>query len=128
MNAAARLFLVAGALLLALGTVAGAFGSHALRAVLTPSQLQTWQTGVEYQFFHALGLLAIGLLVRSYPSALLTAAGWCVIAGIVCFSGSLYLLAGLQVRWMGPITPLGGVALIAGWVLCATALLRMKAG
>lgn len=99
---------------------AGAFGAHALRTRLTPADLATFETAARYQMYHALALLAVGWLVeRGHARAV--AAGWCFLAGTLLFSGSLYLLTLCGIRWMGAVTPLGGVAFIAGWVTLALA-------
>ncbi len=120
-----RFFLVIGALSGALAVMLGAFGAHALRARLSPELLDTFETGVRYQMYHALALLAIGFVIsRSGPSTLLSAAGWLLIAGTLIFSGSLYLLAATNFKWLGAITPLGGVAFILGWLCLAFGLWR----
>lgn len=98
-----------------LGVVLGAFGAHALRDRLTPDMATVWNTAVQYQFWHALALLAVGLLLRHTASAWLHVAGGAFVAGIVLFSGSLYVLALTGVRVWGAVTPVGGVALIVGW-------------
>ena len=113
----------AGALI-ALATALGAFGAHALKAHLSPDKLLVYETAVRYHFIHALGLLAIGVLLRSVDGELLR---WCaalVLAGIVLFSGSLYLLTFGAPRFVGIVTPVGGLALIAGWILFATTMWR----
>ena len=118
-----RVLTIAG-VLLALATLLGAFGAHALKAQLPQDRLQIYETAVRYQFLHALGLLAIGVLLRSSDSDLLR---WCallVLAGIVLFSGSLYLLAFGGPRPLGIVTPVGGLLLIAGWVLFAVTVWR----
>jgi uncharacterized membrane protein YgdD (TMEM256/DUF423 family) len=103
------------AVLGAAGVALGAFGAHALRGRLAPELLAAWQTGVLYHLLHSVAVLALGLYAQAsgrtvmLPAALFT-------AGIALFSGSLYLLAGLGQRWAGPITPLGGLCLIAGWL------------
>jgi uncharacterized membrane protein YgdD (TMEM256/DUF423 family) len=119
-----RLFLVAGALSGAISVAAGAFGAHALKARLAPDLLAVFQTGAQYQMFHALALLAAGWVASRSPGAPATAAGWCFLAGSVLFSGSLYALALSGVRALGAITPLGGVAFIAGWLALAWAAAR----
>jgi uncharacterized membrane protein YgdD (TMEM256/DUF423 family) len=117
-----RLFFVLGAALSFLAVALGAFGAHALRDRLTPDLLTTFETGVRYHFYHALGLFAVAYAIARWPGGSGTAAGWLLIAGIILFSGSLYLLALTGVRWLGAITPLGGLAFLAGWaVLCWTA-------
>lgn len=114
-----------GAVACMLAVLLGAFGAHALRAKLSPDLLGIYQTAVQYHFWHALGLLAIGLLAAQLPASLsLRWAGWLMVAGIVLFSGSLYLLATTGVRWLGAVTPLGGTAFIAGWALLAIAIAR----
>jgi len=117
-------FLFLGALLGGLAVALGAFGAHALKARLTPEKLVTFETGVRYHFYHSLALLAAGTLQIILPGAgMLTLSGWLFIAGIVLFSGSLYWLALGGPRWLGPVTPLGGLALIAGWIVLALAAL-----
>ena len=110
--------------LLALATVSGAFGAHALKAQLAPDRLQVYETAVRYHFFHALGLLGIGLTLRFVDTAPVRWAALLVLVGVVLFSGSLYALTFGAPRFVGPITPLGGLALIAGWVSYAIGLWR----
>ena len=112
-----KLFLLAGTLCGALGVVLGAFGAHALRRTLTPELLSAYQTGVLYQLIHALALIAVALAARELAGPLLTAAGISILAGIVLFSGSLYILSLTGIRFVGIITPIGGVAFIVGWLL-----------
>lgn len=116
---------VLGAGLAALAVAAGAFGAHALAPRITPERLQTFETAVRYQMFHALGLLVLAMLDAGTREA--TWAGILFVAGVVLFSGSLYLLVLTGVRVFGAITPLGGVALIAAWVLLAIAGARALA-
>jgi uncharacterized membrane protein YgdD (TMEM256/DUF423 family) len=112
-----RTFLFAGALAGATAVAFGAFGAHALRARLSPEMLAVFETGVRYHMYHALALLAVAALAaRMDAGRLLPAAGWLFTAGIVLFSGSLYALALTGVTVLGAITPLGGVAFIAGWI------------
>jgi uncharacterized membrane protein YgdD (TMEM256/DUF423 family) len=102
----------------------GAFGAHALKARLTHDLLTTFETGVRYQMYHALALLAVALAMTRLPEAgFLNAAGWLLGAGTLLFSGSLYLLCLTQKRWLGAITPFGGLAFIAGWACLAIAAL-----
>jgi uncharacterized membrane protein YgdD (TMEM256/DUF423 family) len=106
---------VAGALLAGLAVALGAFGAHALKAVLAPEALGWWDTAVQYHMWHALGLILIGALPRprlGLPAALLG-------GGILLFSGPLYLMALTGERWLGAVTPIGGAAMIAGWALLA---------
>ncbi len=120
-----RVLAVAG-LLLALATACGAFGAHALKTQLAPERLQVYETAVRYHFYHALGLLGIGLTLGLRPEdpAGLRWAALLVGVGIVLFSGSLYALTFGAPRLLGAVTPVGGLALIAGWLLFAIALLR----
>ncbi|TAJ07454.1 MAG: DUF423 domain-containing protein [Nitrospirae bacterium] len=114
-------FLLLGAALGALGVAAGAFGAHALKAVLPTEMQAVFETAVRYQMYHALTLLLTGMLLeRRGPEAqagwrCLRLAGWLFLAGILLFSGSLYALALSGLRWLGAITPVGGVCFIAGW-------------
>src|SRR5215831_14597278 len=119
-----RKTLAVAGLLLALATVFGAFGAHALRNNLPPDRLQVYETAVRYHFFNALGLLAIGLALRSLDTALLKWSAGLVLAGVVLFSGSLYALTFGAPRILGAVTPLGGLALIAGWLAFAACFLR----
>jgi len=118
-----RTLAIAG-LLLALATIFGAFGAHALKAQLSPDRLQVYETAVRYHFFHALGLLGIGLALRFMDVPSVRWAAVLVIAGIVLFSGSLYALTFGAPRPFGIVTPIGGVALIAGWICFAVGAWR----
>jgi uncharacterized membrane protein YgdD (TMEM256/DUF423 family) len=120
---ARRTLAIAGALI-ALATVLGAFGAHALKAHLSQDKLLVYETAVRYHFIHALGLLAIGVLLRSLDGELLRWSAALVLVGIILFSGSLYWLTFGAPRFVGIITPLGGLALIAGWILFATTMWR----
>ncbi len=121
----AKTFLFLGALACLLAVLLGAFGAHALRGKLSADLLAIYQTAVQYHFWHALGLLAIGIVAMHLPaSAALRWAGWLMLTGMVIFSGSLYLLAITGVRWLGAITPIGGTALIASWALFAVAIAK----
>jgi uncharacterized membrane protein YgdD (TMEM256/DUF423 family) len=122
---APRFWLAAGAISAGLAVAAGAFGAHALRARLSPADLATFETGARYQMYHALALIAVAWAAERAPSSAATLAGWCFVVGTVLFSGSLYLLALSGVRWLGVITPLGGVAFLAGWAALATAAMRV---
>jgi uncharacterized membrane protein YgdD (TMEM256/DUF423 family) len=119
-----RTFLALGALSAAVSVAAGAFGAHALRARLAPELLAVFETGARYQMFHALGLVAAAWASARFPGAAPAWAGWLFVAGTVLFSGSLYALALSGVRVLGAVTPLGGVAFIAGWVALAAAAVR----
>jgi uncharacterized membrane protein YgdD (TMEM256/DUF423 family) len=119
-----RLFFSLGALSEFVAVAAGAFGAHGLRARLTPELLAVFETGARYQMYHALGLLAVAWAAARWPGGLVAWAGWLFVVGTVLFSGSLYALALSGVRWLGAITPLGGVAFLAGWVCLALAARR----
>jgi uncharacterized membrane protein YgdD (TMEM256/DUF423 family) len=117
-----RLFLAIGCVSAVVAVVLGAFGAHGLRARLVPDMLSTFEIGVRYQMYHALALLAVGILLPRSPSPALAVAGWLFVAGTVVFSGSLYVLAVTGQRWLGAVTPLGGAAFIAGWLVLAWAV------
>ena len=119
-----RVFFGLGALSALLAVAAGAFGAHALRHRLAPDTLGTFEVGARYHMYHALGLLAAAWAVRRWPGGATTAAGWLFVAGTVIFSGSLYLLSFTGQRWLGAVTPLGGLAFILGWAALAWAALR----
>lgn len=125
-------FLRIGALLGALAVGIGAFGAHGLKPHLSEYQITIFEKGVQYQFFHVLALLAVGILMRQSPqNPWLERAGWLFVAGILGFSGSLYLLAcrdllAFPVGWAGPITPLGGLCFLAAWVILGISVSRNK--
>jgi uncharacterized membrane protein YgdD (TMEM256/DUF423 family) len=122
-------FLKTAALLGALSVTLGAFAAHGLKKILAPDDLQTFETAVRYQFYHVFALLAVGILYATFPVKLKQWAGRFFIAGIVLFSGSLYLLcyvkyAQLPLNWLGAITPFGGACFIGGWLLLFGAVAR----
>lgn len=118
-------FMAVGALLGALGVALGAFGAHGLKPILTPDMLANFETGVRYHMLHALAMFAAAAVhARASQSRLPALAGWLFVAGIVVFSGSLYVMALTGLRWLGAITPIGGVALIGGWLCLAAAAAR----
>jgi uncharacterized membrane protein YgdD (TMEM256/DUF423 family) len=119
-----RTFVVLGALSGAIAVAAGAFGAHGLKARLSPDMLAVFETGARYQMFHALALVAAAWVADRFPGGAAAAAGWLFLAGTVLFSFSLYALALSGVRGLGAITPLGGVAFIAGWLALAWAAVR----
>lgn len=119
-----KLFFVLGAMFGGLAVVLGAFGAHALRGSLSTEDLSTFEIGVRYQMYHALALLAVAWAMTQWEAAALTAAGWAFVVGIVIFSGSLYVLVLTGQRWLGAVTPVGGVAFILGWGLLAWVALR----
>jgi uncharacterized membrane protein YgdD (TMEM256/DUF423 family) len=121
----ARLAFVLAGIFLFAAVALGAFGAHALKARLAPDLMPVYQTAVQYHFWHALGLLAVGILLLHKPeSGALVAAAWLLAAGIVLFSGSLYLLALSGVRGLGAVTPIGGAAFLAAWACLAWAAWR----
>jgi uncharacterized membrane protein YgdD (TMEM256/DUF423 family) len=124
-TAVERLFFGLGAASAFLSVAAGAFGAHALRTRLPPDLLAVFETAARYQMYHALGLLAVAWAVGRGPGPLVPWAGWLFVAGTVLFSGSLYALALSGMRWLGAVTPIGGVAFLAGWICLALAARRM---
>lgn len=119
-----RTFLALGAISAAISVAAGAFGAHALKARLAPDLLVIFETGARYQMYHALGLGLVAWVAARGGGAAASWAGWLLVAGTVIFSGSLYALALTGVRALGAVTPLGGVAFLAGWIALAIAALR----
>lgn len=122
-----RLFLAIGSLSAGIAVAAGAFGAHALRARLGPADLATFETGARYQMYHALALIAVAWVAHQWPGTLPRAAGWLFVLGTLVFSGSLYTLVLTGQRWLGAVTPIGGVAFLAGWACLALAALRARA-
>jgi len=120
-----RLFICLGSLSAFIGVALGAFAAHALKARLSVDLLGTLEIGVRYQMYHALALVAVGIVYGRWPSTLASAAGWLFIAGTLLFCGSLYALALSGARWLGAIAPLGGVALLAGWLCLARAVWKV---
>ena len=114
-----RLFAAIGACSAFLAVAAGAFGAHALRGRLSPALLAIFETGARYQMYHALALVGVAWASCRWPGDAPRIAGWCFVSGTVLFSGSLYALALSGMRWMGAITPLGGVAFLLGWLSLA---------
>lgn len=119
--------IAAGAINGALAVIAGAFGAHGLKAKLPPELLATWQTGAEYHMYHALALVLVGALAAAQPQTALNGPAGALLAGILLFSGSLYLLALTGIKTLGAITPIGGVAFIVGWLWLAAVALRNSA-
>lgn len=120
-----RLFLALGSINAALAVMLGAFGAHGLKSRLTTEMLEIYQTGVDYHFYHALGLLAVGLVAYHLPeSTWLKWSGWLMLAGIIIFSGSLYVLSISGIRWLGAITPIGGLSFIIAWLFLTIAVLK----
>lgn len=125
-----KLFLGLGTFLAGLGVILGAFGAHGLKKLVGPETVTTYQTGVQYQMYHAFALLIVGILYDRLPNSLLNYAGALFITGIILFSGSLYLLASLKamnkvgLSGVGIITPIGGLFFIAAWILLLVAVLK----
>ena len=114
-----KTFVILGAVFGFLGVGLGAFGAHALKQRLPQDLFDIFEVGVRYHMYHALALLAVGWAASQWPGTIPAVSGWLFVAGILVFSGSLYILALSGVRWLGAITPIGGVAFLGGWLLLA---------
>jgi len=115
-----KVFVLLGAIASFLAVALGAFGAHGLEGKIPDRYLDIWKTAVHYQMFHAVGLFVIALLLAKWPNAsTLVTAGWMMVAGIILFSGSLYVLSVTQIKPLGAITPFGGVAFLIAWALVA---------
>jgi len=112
-----RRFFVLGTICAGSGVAAGAFGAHALKGIVDAPMLQVFDTAIRYQMYHAFGLCIVSWAIERYPMQRLEQAGWLFTVGIILFSGSLYVVSLAGVRWMGAMTPIGGVAFLAGWIL-----------
>lgn len=119
-----RFWFVAGSVLAFLGVAAGAFGAHALRGRLSSDALDIYETAARYHLFHALALIVVAYGVNRWGGSIMVVAGWLFLIGVVLFCGSLYALAFSGIKWLGAITPIGGVAFLAGWVFLALAALK----
>lgn len=119
-----KILLVLGALNGALAVMLGAFGAHGLKARVDESMLAIWSTASDYHFYHALAMLLCGLLAKAFGTSGMVTAGWVLFAGTLVFSGSLYVLVLSGQKWLGAITPLGGTALIIGWLMLAWSLFK----
>jgi uncharacterized membrane protein YgdD (TMEM256/DUF423 family) len=122
-------WIATGAFLAAVSVMAGALGAHALRGQISENLLDSYRTGVQYHTVHAIALLAVGILARVFPARNFAAAGWLFSAGILFFSGSIYLLStrelsGWNVSFLGLVTPIGGLLFMAGWIVLAVKVLR----
>jgi uncharacterized membrane protein YgdD (TMEM256/DUF423 family) len=116
-----KLFFTAGSLIALLGVAAGAFGGHILKRSISPEMYDVFEVGVRYHIYHALALLAASWACQQWPGPWSTNAGWCFLAGIVLFSGSLYFMSLSGMRWLGAVTPIGGLAFMVGWFCLAVA-------
>jgi uncharacterized membrane protein YgdD (TMEM256/DUF423 family) len=114
-----RVFLVIGALSAFIGVAAGAFGAHGLKGRISPEMLSVFEVGARYQMYHAFALIIAAWVQTKWPSSLVTIGGWFFVIGTIFFSGSLYLMSVTGARWLGAITPLGGLAFLSGWVCIA---------
>ena len=124
-NITAKLFLLLGSANAMLAVILGAFGAHALKTRLDESLLKIYHTGVEYHCYHALGLILVGIIAMNIPTNIwLKSSGWMMFAGIILFSGSLYFLSILNIRWLGMITPLGGLLFILAWLSLCIAIFK----
>ena len=121
-----RVFFLLGAFSAGLGVAIGAFAAHGLRGRLSEEMLSVFETGARYQIYHALALLAVAWATTRWPGGALSGAGWCFVIGTVLFSGSLYALSVTGIRTLGAITPLGGLAFLAGWILIITHVWRVS--
>jgi uncharacterized membrane protein YgdD (TMEM256/DUF423 family) len=119
-----RVFVVWGAVMAGIGVAAGAFGAHGLRERLTPELLGVFEVGVRYHLIHALALLAVAWATTRWPGTGTLVAGWLFLGGILLFSGSLYGLSLSGLRFLGAVTPVGGVAFIAGWLVLGWSVWR----
>ena len=123
-------FLVTGAILAGLAVALGAFGAHGLKKIVAPEMVNTFETGVRYQFYHSFALIIVAILFEKFPGTWMNYAGYAFITGMLLFSGSLYLLTAINatgsvgLKGIGIITPFGGLFLIAGWILMVVAFLK----
>ena len=123
-----KIFIVLASLSACLAVVLGAFAAHALKEKLSPDMFNIWEVGVRYHMYHALGLFVVAWVVAHFPESSAPIAGWFLIGGTVIFSGSLYALSLTGERWIGAITPVGGVCFLIGWVWLAWSVWRSSGG
>lgn len=115
-----QMLIVLGSILMVIAVAMGAFGAHALKSKFEEGKQKVYETAVQYHLIHALAIIVAGILAGQYPEAgLLVTAGWFMAVGIILFSGSLYILSLKKIRFLGPITPLGGLSFIIAWILVA---------
>ncbi len=120
-----KIFALLGSIFALIAVGAGAFGAHAMADKFEPRMIEIWETGVQYQMYHALALFAAAWLYHQTEATVALVAGWSFASGILVFSGSLYLIVLTGVRGLGAITPIGGLALMAGWFCCMLAALKL---
>jgi uncharacterized membrane protein YgdD (TMEM256/DUF423 family) len=123
-RSSAQRFLALGSILAGLGVAAGAFGAHALKEILDAPMLQVFETATRYVMYHAFGLCIVSWAIDRYPEQRLEKSGWLFLIGILLFSGSLYAVSLAGIRWMGAVTPIGGLAFMTGWLLLAWGVWR----
>jgi uncharacterized membrane protein YgdD (TMEM256/DUF423 family) len=123
-RSSAQRFLTLGSILAGLGVAAGAFGAHALKDILDPPMLQVFETATRYVMYHAFGLCIVSWAIDRYPEQRLEKSGWLFLIGILLFSGSLYVVSLAGIRWVGAVTPIGGLAFMIGWLLLAWGVWR----
>ncbi len=121
-----KLFFITGSLVALAGVAAGAFGAHTLRDILTADRLDVFETAVRYQMYHAFALFLAGWASEKYGSTQFVKAGWMFLAGVALFSGSLYILVATEIRWLGAVTPVGGMAFLAGWFFLAWGFWKLR--
>lgn len=125
-NFMVKIFLAIGAFLGGLSVILGAFGAHSLRNILETRQLEIFETATRYQMYHALALILTGILLEKSANTWLVWAGFAFLVGVIIFSGSLYALALSNIKWLGAITPIGGVAFILGWIFILLGVIKMN--
>lgn len=121
-----RLFFITGSLFALAGVAAGAFGAHTLRDILSPDRFEVFETAVRYQMYHAFALFVAGWATERYEIAQFVKAGWMFLTGVALFSGSLYILVATETRWLGAVTPVGGMAFLAGWFFLAWGFWKLR--
>jgi uncharacterized membrane protein YgdD (TMEM256/DUF423 family) len=121
-----RLFFITGALFALSGVAAGAFGAHTLRDVLAADRMDVFETAIRYQMYHAFALFLAGWASEKHESSDFVKAGWMFLAGVALFSGSLYILVATETRWLGAVTPVGGMAFLAGWFFLAKGFWKLR--
>ena len=117
-------FFVVGSAFCLLSVFMGAFGAHTLKTKISKEMLDIFEVAVRYQVYHGIGLIIVAWAISQWQNSFTTAAGWCFIGGIAVFSGSLYILSMTGIRWLGAVTPIGGLAFIAGWACLILSVFR----